>query len=475
MFVGRKTELAQLQAFHDRVEASIAVVYGRCRIGKSELIRTALKERIAYFFEGLENRPKREQIKNFLFQLSWQVPRRDSGNKDELGRVSTWREAFLRLHEALKDRPGVVVLDEFQWIANYRSEIVSELKMVWEQYLSRIPGVKLILCGSIASFMLTRVIRSSALYGRTDLVIHLRGFLLGETRKMLTGKGIDEVLEAQITVGGVPKYLELLRDTASVRLALEGLAFSESGYLVHEYDRIFTSHFGRNPDYEKIVAALAKNPYGLFRGDLAREASVDLGGGLSEHLYNLEQAGFISSATPFDKGPTSRLIKYHLSDAYLSFYFAFILPRIKQIRADVHEGLFARLSQTGTYHAWRGCAFEHLCIDHAAKISQILGFSGIEFSFGPFFRSPGSRAGGIQIDLLFSRADSVMTICEMKCSASPVPKKVIQEVDRKVCVMRDLFPAKTIQRVLVVHGKPSRELSSSGYFYRIIRASELFD
>ncbi len=69
-----------------------------------------------------------------------------------------------------------IVLDEFHWLANYRQELFSTLKMVWEQYLSRAPSRSLILCGSIAFFMTTKVIRSSTFYGRADLMIHLQGF-----------------------------------------------------------------------------------------------------------------------------------------------------------------------------------------------------------------------------------------------------------------------------------------------------------
>ena len=57
--------------------------------------------------------------------------------------------------------------------------------MVWEQYLSRSGKIHIILCGSIASFMIKKVIRSQALYGRTDLEIHLKPFQLFETQEML--------------------------------------------------------------------------------------------------------------------------------------------------------------------------------------------------------------------------------------------------------------------------------------------------
>ena len=186
MFVGRKEELRLLEKLFTGRSSRVAVVYGRRRIGKSVLIRKALESREALFFEGLENKSRKRQLDNFTFQVANQI----SLLKDRPA-VGTWEEALMLLVPALKKNPACIVLDEFQWMANYRTEMVAELKMVWEQYLAPIPGVTLILCGSIASFMTTKVVRSSAFYGRTDIVIHLKPFKLDETRQMIAGKGLD--------------------------------------------------------------------------------------------------------------------------------------------------------------------------------------------------------------------------------------------------------------------------------------------
>ncbi len=467
-FVGRAPELEALEGLLSRAGPAIGVIHGRRRIGKSLLIQKALEGRRALTFEGIENRPKKDQIETFRFQLARQAGERAAGAP-----TLSWGDALCRLSPLLERRPACVVLDEFQWLANYRREIVSDLKMVWDQYLAKIAGVKLILCGSIASFMTTKVVRSSALYGRTDLELHLKGFDLGEACELLRDQGLDEVIEACLYFGDVPKYLELVRDYPSVRAAVSELAFRENGYFLGEYDRIFTGHFGRNPDFQKIVQALAESPEGLFRLQVAQRAGVDAGGGLSGKLADLEAAGFVSSVVPVDKDEGSRLIKYQLDDAYLRFYFAFIRPNLKRIRSGAQPELFARLSQAGRFHAWRGKAFERLCLRHAGRIAEILGFSGIDFSFGPYFRAPSRDREGLQIDLLFQRADDVLTLCEMKCSVAPVGMKVVQEVERKAELLQRAFPSKTVQRVLVLHGEPSRDLARSGAFYRIIRAAEL--
>ena len=227
MFIGREKELRALGNIISSDRSTVGVIYGRRRIGKSELIKKAFDKEKVLIFEGLENRPKQDQLTHFVFQLIYQARQEFSGTK-----AKTWQEAFLLLYQEIKHNRSHIVFDEFQWMANYRSEIVSELKPVWDQYISKIPGITLILCGSIASFMTTKVVKSSAFYGRTDLVINLKGFLLPETKDMLKGKGNSEIIEAQMLLGGIPKYLDLIREKPSIRIGMEELAFTDSGYFV---------------------------------------------------------------------------------------------------------------------------------------------------------------------------------------------------------------------------------------------------
>jgi AAA+ ATPase superfamily predicted ATPase len=474
-FIGRREELERLGRFVASTEPAIAAVFGRRRIGKSSLIRQALQGRKALFFDALEERPRREQIAHFMFQLQQQLESSDSPRfPASVAPPASWKEAFLVLFEAIKDEPRPVVFDELQWMANYRHELVSDLKYVWDGFFARLPGQKLILCGSIASFMINKVIKSSALYGRVDAQIRLTGFSVAETCELLKGRGADEILHAHMVTAGVPKYLRLLSEYPSIQLAIQDLAFTPNGYLTTEYERIFTSHFGKKPHFAKLVRALAEHPLGLYRDDLARSAGVSLGGQLSQHLRDLESAGFISVVTPFNRSDESRHIKYFLNDAYLRFYFGFIRPNLQKIRMRRATNIFNSISTSGAYHAWMGRSFEYLCLQHADLLARELGFAGIDFTAGPYFSPAKGKSAAVQVDLLFDRADDVMTVCEMKYSRHPPGIEVIDEMEKKLALLAQIAARKTLQRVLIVRGKVSQDLMAAGYFYRIIDASEIF-
>ncbi|MDP1586535.1 MAG: hypothetical protein Q8M07_02225 [Prosthecobacter sp.] len=194
---------------------------------------------------------------------------------------------------------------------------------------------------------------------------------------------------------------------------------------------------------------------------------------LSQRLYDLEAAGFISSQRPFDKGHESRLLRYHLSDPWMSFYHAFMRTRLKQIREGGRRDLFQAIRQTGAFRAWMGRAFELVCMRHSEQIAHILGFGAINYDVGPWFRAPRKGITGVQIDLAYDRDDGVITLCEMKRQTAPLGRAIITEVERKAEVLRAEFPKRTIQPVLVVDGPVSREVGASGYFYRVIQAAEI--
>lgn len=470
-FIGRNTELAELGQFLASPQPQIAVIHGRQRAGKSWLTERALHGQQALIFRGLEGRPKQQQIRHFMSQLQ----RLTGCASTKAARPHTWEEALMHLYDAIRGDPRPIVLDELQWMANYRRALVSELKSVWDLSLSRLPAQKLILCGSIGSFMTEQVIKSSALHGRVLLTMEVKPFKLFETQQLLAGRGIDEVLQAQMLTGGIPLYLQLLRGKPSVQLGLEELAFRPNGYFTTEYDRIFLSHFGRNPAFLAIVAALAKRPMGLMREALVAQAGLSLGGRLSEHLRDLETAGFLNAEAPFHRENEDRDLKYSLSDAYLRFYFSFIRPNMKKIQRGQGSHILTGLSGSGALASWMGHAFEHMCVQHAMEIAQLVGFSAVDYSMGPYFVPHNRGPKGLQVDLVYDRADNVLTVCEMKYSTNPVGLEVISAMKRKVDLLRPLAQGKTFQPVLIVHPCATRELINQRYFYKIIEARQLIN
>lgn len=467
-FAGREAELSLLREATKNLERSrITALYGRRRIGKTRLVEEAYRGFPLLRFEGLECENSRAQKRQFIRTLA-----RHSGRKGhQLTNASDWVDLLMLLSEYVGNKPCVIFFDEFQWMANGRKDLVSKLKYVWDNCFTQKNRVHLILCGSISSFLVNKVVRSRALYGRIDSVIALGPLSLSEAKGgFFRGRGLREALEGFLAVGGVPKYLEMMRPSLSVKLNLHRLAFRPGGFLLDEFDRLFVSHFGRVPYYRSIVEFLAGRPFATRR-EIADRCRLQPGGRISTFLEDLDMAGFIEAYTPLERDGSSRLKRYRIADPYLDFYFRFIHPARRRIRSlpdglPLHQALADR-----RYDIWRGLAFERFCRQHAGLFAKQLGFSAVAYDHGSWFRRSHLREG-VQVDLLFKRADRVLTLCEVKFR-DRVGTEVIEEVERKMNLLQG-FEGYAVEKVLISVTPPAEKLGREGYFARILTIEDLF-
>lgn len=465
-FVGREKNLHSLKEFLSRPSAEIAAVYGRRRVGKSTLIEHAISKYVqadaqVIKLEGLEGQSSAKQIANFVSQLE------EQGYKISKGKLN-WPQTLNLLVQKAPNKQIIIFIDELQWMANYRNDFVSNLKLLWDKKLSKIPGLKLILCGSIASFMIKKVIHSKAFFGRIETVLHIRPFELNETMQMLPNHNKEDVLRYHMIVGGIPLYLLMLRKEQSLILGLNKLAFLSEGFFFREYERIFISHFGSQKRYELIIKSLSNHPQGLTRLEIAKKIKAPLGGKFSEQIDNLLSAEFIGEFKPIFSKESSKLSKYYLKDPYLKFYFTFVKPNIEKIKNEQVD-LFLKIANSPKYYSYLGYAFENMCLSHTKKIAKILGISGIEYNTGVLYDK------NVQIDLIFDRADGVLSLCEIKYQQQSINTSIIDEIEKKHGLLQKRYPRRTIQNVLITNSPPTKDLVVKDHFSKIILGVELID
>jgi AAA+ ATPase superfamily predicted ATPase len=417
-------------------------------------------------FEGLEGASSAEQRKHFLKTLH----RQTGLEAHRIASTSDWGDLLILLAEHVAKKPCVVFLDEFQWMAAERSELVSKLKYVWDNYLAQSAGAHLIVCGSVSSFLVKKVVHSRALYGRIDQIIDLGPLTFSEARTgFFRERSTREGLECYLMFGGIPKYLELFDQHRSVLLNLTDLCFKPGAFFLDEFDRLFVSHFGKVRHYRNIVEFLATRGFAT-RDEIARKVGLRSGGRITEFLDNLCLAGFIESYGAIQNPGSTHLRRYRIADPYLRFYFRFIRPlkgRLSrgQESLPLHQALPAK-----RYNVFRGLAFENFCYQHAPLIARKLGFSAVAYDCGSWFRK-SDLATGAQVDLLFKRADNVITLCEVKFRER-VGREVIDEVARKLAALPGLGNY-TVEKALISAFPPSKELLEEGFFSRVLTADDL--
>jgi AAA+ ATPase superfamily predicted ATPase len=467
-FLGRAEELGRLREQNWRPKAILATLYGRRRVGKTALIEEAYKHDAMWKFEGIEEGNTKIQIKLFLLQLGHYV-----GATQKL-EAKDWSDAFLLMEhyigefEKKSDQRLVIFLDEFQWLCEMKTALVSKFKFFWDNYFSLHRQCVFVICGSISSFIVKKVVHSKALYGRIDLEIDLKPLSIRESGLFFKETPFaKQVLDMYMVFGGVPQYWHELNPSWGLIQNLNEYAFKSSGYFFKEFDRLFISHFAASDIYEKVLRTLSRQP--LEPSRLVAACRASSGGVFSEKVKDLQLAGFIRKEIPIDKGLNAKTFRYSLSDEFLHFYFRFILPFSEEIISGNMS--YQQVVAQRNFSQWQGYAFERLCKKHASLIADHLKFSGISFKSGSFFQRSTTEKAGCQIDLLFVRADKILTVCELKYSERLNFKKVTADFEKKCEVLASRFPNYGIQKVLLTKEKSQQKM---GYFDHYLSAAEVF-
>ena len=445
--IGRNEEIKQLEQLYQSRSSEFLALYGRRRIGKTFLIREFFKvKKEAIFFNvtGAKNAPIKEQINHVTAQLSDAFY---NGVQLQAGR--TWDEVFALITKTIKQQAPsrkkiVLFFDELPWMATRRSQLLDRLDYYWNQHWSQDKRVKLIICGSSASWIINKVINNKAgLHNRVTREIHLEPFDLQETKQFLIKRKIKltdpQILQLYLVTGGVPFYLTKIEKGLSATQIIESLAFSKKGFLLDEFDKLFSSLFDNSEDYIKLVRLLAKNRHGIGERALLEKLGKKAVGAKGKKMLNeLEQTGFIISFKPLYHRRNGTY--YRLLDEYTLFYLKWIEPvRTALIKKSLEANYWQVIQTTPQWYSWQGYAFESICYKHLIPIRKALNLQPTALP-GTWRYVPrkNTKEQGAQIDLLFDRMDDAITLCEIKYMADPfvLTKACVESIQTKMSVFK---------------------------------------
>lgn len=426
---GRNDEINDLEQLYKSDRPEFLALYGRRRIGKTFLIKQFFsnkKEAIFFNVTGAKDGTFIEQIKHFV----WQIGKVFYGGAAlKIGK--NWDETFEILTNAIEkeDRGKKIVLffDELPWMATRNSRLLQSIDYYWNQHWSNDSRIKLIVCGSSASWIIHKIIKNKGgLYNRITRKMHLEPFKLNETKLFLEQSGVklnnEQLLLLYMVTGGIPYYLSHVKPGLSAMQIIEALAFSKGCLLLEEFDEIFASLFDDHDDHIRIIRAIASRRYGIGKNELLKKLGPSLMGksGIKK-LQEIEESGFVVSFKPhFHK---RQGLYYRLTDEYTAFYLKWIEPLRQTLQAQsLDKGNWQSIQHSSEWYNWLGYAFETVCYKHISEIRHALSINpgAIANSWRYVPRKEDSMDNkGAQIDLLFDRKDGVITLCEIKYTNNP--------------------------------------------------------
>lgn len=436
MIIGRKKEQSDLLRLVESDEPQFCAVYGRRRVGKTYLIRETFGYKFTFQHVGVANASMKRQLSAFRNSL------RDAG-LENCNLPKDWFDAFemlQRLVEQSSDRKKIIYLDELSWMDTPKSNFISALEHFWNGWATARPekDIVLIVCGSATSWIVNKIMKNrGGLHNRLTESIQVQPFTLSECEQYVQVQDIPmsrkDIVEAYMALGGIPYYWSLMRRGESLAQNMDRLFFADDGKLRNEFEELYASLFKRPEPYIAIVEALATKKIGMSRDEVSTMSGVKNSGMLTKMLKDLEQCGFIRRYQAFDKKKYGAT--YQLIDNFTLFYYRFL-----RVTDAVATGYWSSAIDRPEISAWKGLAFERVCLWHIPQIKKTLGISGIVSSEYSWRTSATDEHDGAQIDLLIDRSDNVVNVCEIKFSSDEfsITKPVEQGLRRKLSVFKQV-------------------------------------
>ncbi|MDO4510550.1 MAG: ATP-binding protein [Bacteroidales bacterium] len=447
--IGRVYEQAVIKRCLESDEAQLVAVYGRRRVGKTFLIKEYFNDQFHFMFTGVFEASRDVQLLQFQKKL-------EAYSGKPCARLSNWFDAFEQLSahlESVTDERIVVFFDELPWMDTPRSNFLPAFTLWWNEWASRRPKVKVMVCGSSTTWMMSHLIGDrGGLYGRVTRSIYLAPFNLGETEQFLAQvKGMElsryQILEVYMVMGGIPYYLNMLDKSLPLSVNFDNLFFKQGAPLRSEFAFLFRSLFKESKIYYSIVRALARHRKGMTRMEIKDAIKAKDGGALTEALTNLELCDFVRKFAAI--GKKERDGQYQLTDLFSLFHLRFVDDNTGQ-----DEHFWTNMMGQGGKAEWCGYAFEQVCLHHLRQIKQALSISGVlsnvhSWSCRAFTDKNGTQWGGAQIDLLIDRSDNVINFCEMKYATAEY--SITADYEAKLRNRAEVFKAVTKTRKAIQH------------------------
>jgi AAA+ ATPase superfamily predicted ATPase len=467
-FIGRERELSRLKEFQKKRCASLIVIRGRRRIGKSRLIEEFAKGfKRSFIFSGLPpesgvTAAKQQEL--FVRQMQQQqIPRMNTND---------WSDLFLDLATHCQKGSVLLALDEITWMGSKDPTFLGKLKTAWDLHLKKNPQLVLVLSGSDSTWIERNILNATGFVGRISYRMKLKELPLNVCANFFSSGGAEisayEIFKVLSVTGGVPRYLEEIQPQFTAEKNLLRLCFDAGGLLFNEFDQTFSSLFShRCATYKQIVMALAQGAHSVQ--EVAEFLHRKPGGDLSRYLNDLWESGFVAKWQPWNlkNQKTKKAVYYRLCDNYTRFFLRYIDPIRYQIENDVHTEL-----PIG-WHSILGLQFESLIVNHARELHVFLNIDEREVvARGPYLQKKTSRQEGCQIDYLVQTKFDTLYLCEIKFSREAIGTKVISQVKEKV---RRLSRPRgiSIRPVLIHVNGVTDELLASAYFSHVVDFSQL--
>jgi len=364
MFVNRIEELNYLEKLHKEQDAHFIIMYGRRRIGKTELLKQFSKNKKHLFFSS-DLSSEQEQLKQFSEKIFWLTEESFLQTQP----FGSW-EALLRyIFDHLVTKIPLIIIDEFPYLCISNPALPSVLQKIWDEKGKK-SNIFLILCGSYMSFMEKEVLGSkSPLFGRRTGQVVLHPLSFEDLKFFFPRYSEGDKVFAYSILGGTPAYLQRFSDHKTIEQNVKEEILNKNGFLFSEPRFLLIEELREPAIYFSILKAIA---FGRTRlNEIVQETGISDPHKVNKYLSVLRELRIVKREVPIteDKPYKSRKGIYLLADPFFRFWFRYVLPNMSYLEEGDLDFVWEEKIKP-SLDIFAGFTFEDICFQRLKNLNR---------------------------------------------------------------------------------------------------------
>lgn len=449
VFVGRDKELELLQDEFDRQEYRMLVLYGRRRVGKTELLKQFIKDKRSVKFTAVTG--------NLAMNLSSFKKALPSEHKPEM--INPDFEDLLDcVIDMSREERTILIIDEFPYLANSEISIASRLQIYIDDIMKN-ENIFLILCGSSISAMVDGVLGAkSPLYGRRTAQMELMPFNFRKSTLLLQGFSNMDQFRIYSIVGGIPLYLRLFDPNKTLDENIWELFLTGKSVLSNETEILLKEEMRSPEAYSALLEALS---FGKSRiSEIANYMGTDTAI-TSNLISNMTYIHIVEKIQPFGERSPKKT-RYRIKDNLFRFYYRFIHGY--DVSLEDEELKDTAKTICGNLNSYLGIAFEQVCREYCR---HYLHWNKVGTWWGTDNKSRMTKEIDIVATDIYRKPERTL-YCECKFDSKRIDDALVQDLIGK----SKLIKSKNREYVLFYAVGDKPDISTD---VRIVSLDEMYD
>ena len=350
-FIGRDEEIKKIKEMYKSATFEALLLYGRRRIGKSELIKHSLQ-----YFKGkkIYYECKQTSEKNNVESLSALLS--DAFDFPPISFQSL--EEILRfLFRRAEKEDILLVIDEYSYLSDVLKGMDSILQSIIDEFKEK-SRLKLILCGSYVDTLQKLIEKENPLFGRFSYIMKLQEMNYYDSRQFYPTFSNEDKVRLYSVFGGIPYYNRLIDEHKTVRENILSLIASPGARLENEVLMYLKSEISKIINANEVFETMAKG-FSRFN-DILSQSHVSSGPSLVDTLDKLIRMELIEKEAPINEEDNRKKAGYFISDNMSLFYYRYIFRYSSQMNILPPEVFFTRFIQDDFENAYVPKRFERI-------------------------------------------------------------------------------------------------------------------